>query len=228
MYRPLYYVNSFSGNLYSRWAETWSRKGIVKETRKYSLVFWTGWFVKSMWQVFVMLASDMSTFSASFFTLLYQFSWFSIVNLGLWIKSIDWATSRSFARRFTGYWQEIIKNTESWNQGENEFKSISKFKQWLFFGWSFIIAMDSIISFFHYKWKIVWHKKLFKNIHDLYYLNPSSSAGISKFMAQGFWAIQQYFDFKTVFTWSWQIKKIRDFFNISHQFSNTLFSTRSY
>ena len=130
--------------------------------------------------------------------------------------------------KFTGYWQEIMKNTESCNQGDNKFKIINKFKQWICFGWSFIIAMDSIIIFFHYKWKIHWHKKFFKSFHEFYSLNPSSSADISKLMFQEFWAIQQYFVFEAVFTWNWQIKKIRGFFNINHQVSKRLFSTRSY
>ena len=130
--------------------------------------------------------------------------------------------------KFTGYWQEIIKKTVSYNQGDYEFKIINKFKQWLCFGWSFIIVMDSIIIFFHYKkWIIHWHKKFFKNIHALYSFNPSSSADIFKFVFQGFWAIQQYFVFEAVFMWNPQIKKVWDFLNTSHQVSNT-FSTRGH
>ena len=45
----------------------------------------------------------------------------------------------------TGYWQEIIKNTADYDQGDNEFKIISKLKQWLCFGRSFVIVIDIII-----------------------------------------------------------------------------------
>ena len=80
----------------------------------------------------------------------------------------------------TGYWQEIIKNTASNNQSDNEFKIISKLKQWLRFGRSFIIVMGSIIIF-HYKECIIyWKKMFFKSIYILYSFNPSSSSYISK------------------------------------------------
>ena len=150
-------------------------------------------------------------------------SQFKVLDQVHWLSYID-----IFRLKFTGYWQEIIKNTASYNQGDYEFKIINKFSL-LCFGWSFIIVMDSIIIFFHYKkWIIHWHKKFFKNIHALYSFNPSSSADIFKFMFQGFWAIQQYFVFEAVFTWNRQIEKIWDFLNISHQVSNTLFPTRGY
>ena len=80
----------------------------------------------------------------------------------------------------TGYWQEIIKNTASNNQSDKEFKIISKLKQWLCFGRSFIIVMGSIIIF-HYKECIIhWNKKFFKSIYVLYSFSPSSSSYIFK------------------------------------------------
>ena len=134
-----------------------------------------------------------------------------------------------FRWKFMGFWQDIIKNTASCNQGEYEFKVVNKFKQWHCFGWSFIIIMDSINIFFDYnKWIIHWHKKLFKNIHLLYSFKPSISADILKFVLQGFWALQEYFVFEAVFTSNLQIKKIWDLLKISHQISSTLLSTRGY
>ena len=151
---------------------------------------------------------------------------FNVLNQVHWLSYIE-----MFWLKFTCYWQgqEIIKNTESYNQGDNEFKINNKFKQWLCFHWRFIIVMDSIINFFHYKkWIIHWHKKLFKNTLALYSFNPSSSVDIFKFMLQGFWEIQQYFVFEAVFTRNLKIKKMWDFLNIRHQVSNTFFPTRGY
>ena len=74
----------------------------------------------------------------------------------------------------TGYWQEIIKNTADYDQGDNEFKIISKLKQWLCFGRSFVIVIDIIIILFYYKECIIhWKKKFFKSIYVLYFFNPS-------------------------------------------------------
>ena len=168
---------------------------MVEETRKYSLVFWSGWFDQYICgehvRVFVILASDMLTFSANFFSFVLPIfmiifgrisqifnSQFKALSQVHWLSYI-----KIFCLKFPCYWQQISKNTSSYNQVDNQFKIINKFKKRLCFGWNFIIVMDNIIIFFHYKkWIIYRHKKFFKNMYFLYSFTPSSSADILNFM----------------------------------------------
>ena len=121
-----------------------------------------------------------------------------------------------FRLKFTGLL--AIDNQEycSYNRGDNEFNIINKFEQWLCFVWSFVIVMDSTIIF-----TIIIHWK--KSSSKMFM--PSI---FSTHMFQGFWEIQQYFILEAVFKCNWQIKKIWDFLNISHQVSDFLFSTVGY
>ena len=77
-----------------------------------------------IYSIFMIIFNGISQIFNSQFKVLNQVHWLSYIEI--------------FCLKFTGYWQEIIKNTASYNQGDYEFKIINKFKQWSWSGWSFI------------------------------------------------------------------------------------------